>query len=280
MTDELAGIFARFTEIPEMRDRDYVGNDGLIYCGTCGEPRQLLQPKGAIFPEDTKIKIMCACDRARLERQREEDARRELEAWRVRARDTAFALDSIYKTATFDRADATPVIQGAKKYVELYETDFKPNGTGLLLYGDTGTGKSYAAACIANALIDKGYKAIMTNIPRIVNRLQASFEGRNEYLDELANIPLLIIDDLKAERQTEYVMETTFSIIDSRYNTGLPMIITSNLTREQMQDQSAANSRLMSRISERCYPIEVKGSDRRKETGKSEYLRTKVLLGI
>lgn len=290
MKDEKTNIFGRFARTPEMHDGDYIGDDGLIYCGTCGEPKQYLQPAGAIFGEDTKIKVMCKCEREALKRKREEEAARELEYQIARVRDVAFSGDIKYKAARFEDAENTAIIQGAKKYTELFADEFKPLGTGLLMYGDTGTGKSFAAACIANALIDKGYSAIMTNIPHIVNKMQASFEGRNEYIYELAHVDMLILDDLKAERQTEFTNEITFSVIDARYNAGKPLIVTTNLTADQIKatksttdsDKKADpySSRLLSRILEKCHPIEVKGNDRRREAAKADYARNKALLGV
>ena len=102
---------------------------------------------------------------------------------------------------------------------------------GCLFWGGVGTGKSYLAGCIANALMEK-------EVPRphdelcglILNDLAASFEGRNEYISRLCRYPLLIIDDFGMERGTEYGLEQVFSVIDSRYRSGRPLIVTTNLT--------------------------------------------------
>ena len=71
---------------------------------------------------------------------------------------------------------------------------------GYLFWGGVGTGKSYLAACIANALMEKEIAVRMTNFATIFNDLSASFEGRNEYISRLCSYPLLILDDFGMER--------------------------------------------------------------------------------
>ena len=73
---------------------------------------------------------------------------------------------------------------------------------GLLLWGDVGTGKSFFAGCIANALMEKEIPVCMTNFARIINDLASRFEGRNEYIDRLFRYPLLILEDFGVERST------------------------------------------------------------------------------
>ncbi len=78
----------------------------------------------------------------------------------------------------------------------------------ILLWGRVGTGKSYFAGCIANALMEQEIPVCMTNFAAILNDLAASFEGRNEYISRLCSFPLLIIDDFGMERGTEYGSRT------------------------------------------------------------------------
>ena len=66
----------------------------------------------------------------------------------------------------------------------------------------------------------------------ILGDLAASFEGRNEYISRLCSFPLLILDDFGMERGTEYGLEQVYNVIDSRYRSGRPLIVTTNLTLE------------------------------------------------
>ena len=113
--------------------------------------------------------------------------------------------------------------------MERWSEAFRDN-TGLLLFGDVGTGKSFFAGCIANALLERDVPVLMTNFPSILNRLTGVFsEDRTDFIASLELYDLLIIDDLGVERSTEYAMEQMFYVIDSRYRSRKPMIITTNL---------------------------------------------------
>ena len=166
------------------------------------------------------------------------------------------------------------------KYAENF-AEFKKESKGLLLYGGVGTGKTYFAACIANKLIDKGYSVLMTNFARLTNQIQGMYEGKQEFIDSLNKYSLLIIDDLGAERKSEFMQEMVFNIIDSRYRSGLPLIITTNLTTDEIkQPKETSFARIYDRVLERCFPIEVSGHSRRRKNVKDSYFDIKEKLGL
>jgi DNA replication protein DnaC len=157
----------------------------------------------------------------------------------------------------------------------------KERGKGLLLYGNVGTGKSFHAACIVNDLIDKGYPCMMTNFARLVNTIQGMFEGKQDYIDRLNKFDLLVIDDLSAERDTEYMNEIVFNIIDSRYRAGLPLIITTNLTSDEIKHPAdVKKQRTYSRLLEMTIPVEVNGADRRRKKLVNDYAEFSDILGL
>ena len=106
----------------------------------------------------------------------------------------------------------------AHRYVEQWQT-MRTENIGLLLWGGVGTGKSFLAGCIANALMEQEVPVCMTNFARILND---SFSGRNEVVDRLCRYSLLIIDDFGMERGTEYALEQIYNIVDSRYRSRKP----------------------------------------------------------
>jgi len=113
----------------------------------------------------------------------------------------------------------------------------------------------------------------------ILNDLAASFEGRNEYISRLCSYPLLILDDFGMERGTEYGLEQVYSVIDSRYRSGKPLIATTNLTLEELQHpQDTPHARIYDRLTSMCAPVRFTGSNFRKETAQEKLERLKQLM--
>ena len=154
------------------------------------------------------------------------------------------------------------------------------SAAGLLFWGNVGTGKTYIAACIANALIDRGVQVMMTNFSRVLSDLPGMFSGdRNRYIDSFNQYPLLIIDDLGVERGSEFALEQVFNIIDSRYRAKLPLIVTTNLTLQELKNpDSLAKARIYDRVLERCVPIRINNRNIRQENAQENLERAKELL--
>ncbi len=143
---------------------------------------------------------------------------------------------------------------------------------GLLFWGKVGTGKSYLAGCIANALMEKEIPVCMTNFTAILHTLENSFVGRNEYIDRLCRYPLLIIDDLGKERGTEYSLEQVYDIIDSRYRSRKPLIVTTNYTYDMIKNpQDTAHARIYDRLREMCVAVMFDGENLRDKIAQDKY---------
>ena len=270
--DSMEEIIDKISESVPMSDNEYMGRDGLLRCKVCTEP---VQTKIEIFGKEKIVRCICSC------KVKERDAEKEISMIqeRMKKRRICFA-ESNMATWTFENADKTDLTDAMKNYVDNFP-EFRKNGQGLLLYGPVGTGKSYSAACVANALIDKDYSVLMTNFASLVNQLQGMFEGKQEYINSLNRYSLLIIDDLGAERSTEYMAEQVFNIIDSRYRSGLPMIITTNLTADELKKpQAVAYARIYDRVLERCHPVKVDGNSRRKDKLRKSYDDMQQKLGL
>ena len=268
---------ARAAQAIRAEEGDYIGEDGLLYCHKCNTKKQT---EVNILGTIRRPMCLCKCQVAKRAAEEDEHKRREFEKRVHELRRIGFPEVEM-RNWTFSNDDLTneKITKAAQRYVENF-SELRQCGKGLLLYGNTGTGKTYTACEIANALIDKGYPVLVTNFARILNTLQGTFE-KQEYIDGFNNYQLLVIDDLGIERDTAYAKEQVFNIIDSRYRSGLPMIITTNLTMEKIKNpEDIENRRIYDRILERCFPIEVGGSSRRRKAVREDYDEMKNILGL
>ena len=122
----------------------------------------------------------------------------------------------------------------------------KAENTGYLFWGAVGTGKSFLAGCIANALLEQEIEVRMNNFAEVLNDLSANFSEKNTYIKNLCRVPLLILDDFGMERGTEYGLEQIYAVIDGRYRSGKPLIAMTNLTLQELKNpQDIAHARIM-----------------------------------
>ncbi|MCM1277111.1 MAG: ATP-binding protein, partial [Lachnospiraceae bacterium] len=144
----------------------------------------------------------------------------------------------------------------------------------LLLFGGVGTGKTFTAACIANALLEKNYSAVMVSLVSLI-------DGADEIIRRMGDIDLLILDDLGAERSTDYGFERIYAVCDARYRCGKPVIYTSNLPLETFKESADIRcARIYDRVLERCYPVEFRGVSRRKREARRGFEEMNELLGV
>lgn len=257
---------------------DYIGEDGLLVCGKCHTPKQgrYNMPWGEVTPL-----IMCKCEEEKREKEEAERRAAKLRERIMKNRHDAFPEADMSRW-TFDNDDMSNEKVGmvARNYADNFKLMLEKH-KGLLFFGPVGTGKTFYAACIANVLLDLGYPVKMLDFDRIRNTLQSSFEGRQEYLDSFHRCPLLILDDLGMESKSEYMQEIVFSVVDARYKAGLPLIVTTNLTSEQLKNpKDITQQRIYSRILEMCLPVKVDGNDKRREKLKDSFAELSEVLGV
>ena len=181
---------------------------------------------------------------------------------------------------TFDKDNGkNPVMKVARDYVDKW-SDALSGNTGLVLWGDVGTGKTFFAACIANALVEQNVSVKMTNFSTILNDLYAESD-KNKYLDRLNDYSLLIIDDLGIERGTEYALEQVYNVIDIRYKSGRPLIVTTNLTLDELKyPTDIPHKRIYDRVLGMCVPVMFNGVNFRKEEAAAKMEAAKKLFGM
>nr|UWF88658.1 MAG: DnaA protein [Bacteriophage sp.] len=277
--DIIDTISARAARQYSEHEGDYRNEDGLLICGNCHTQKECVLTKS----DGTTKTVHCACDCSVAQNAKEAEEKRK--------RDRLQYLDSMRRTGfpdaemrewTFAKSDHGDQKNEniARRYVANFDA-MRSQGTGLLLCGSVGTGKSFLAAAIANELINQGTPCLMTNFSRIISRVSEKFGGDQKYLDDLNRFDLLIIDDLGSERDTEFTWEKVMNVVDARYRAGLPLIITTNLTLKDLADPSdIRRQRVFSRLKEMCVFLEVNGADRRNKKMRDKMASAKLLLGL
>lgn len=241
-------------------EADYIDAEGLLCCGMCHTRKQVQVSFAGV---DKTVNCICQCEKERRDAHAATLKAEEAQRQRDRNRAAGFP-ESQYREWTFANDDRRNPKNSDMmlRYAERFNAN---SGMGLLLTGDRGTGKTYLSACVANHLIDNGYKVLMTNMSRISNVVNATFEQRQAELDRILSVDLLVIDDLGTERGTDYMLEQVFNVVDGRYKANKPMVISTNLTLQEMHGETGlALGRIYDRIIEKCYPIEFKGQNRRR----------------
>lgn len=252
---------------PDMvNEGDYIADDGLWHCGVCGKAKQKKIDSSFLH---TTVWCICDCKRKEIE-EKEKRMKYEEDMRRVEQIKAVSMMSDKYRKASFSsyivRDENEKALRVAKTYVEDFRkmiTEGHPKtgekNVGLIFYGQTGTGKSYTAACIANALMEQKISVIMTSFVKILQDVNGS-EDEARYIGMLNGCSLLIIDDLGAERNTDYALEKVYNVIDSRVRTDKPMILTTNLSfDEMMKNPDIRYRRIYDRIFEHCIPVEIPG---------------------
>lgn len=278
MNIDLSGLMA-VKEAPG----DYVGEDGLLYCGKCHTPKQIwlsFDPATG-GKKRTLVRSACKCQKEADEAERRKAEReRFLQDMERRREDGISCPDGLrHNFAEDDRAEAR-VSDACRRYVEHWE-EMRAENIGILFHGTVGTGKSFFSSCIGNALLERQIPVAATNFPRLLNLLQGTSD-RQKLLDRLSIYKLLILDDLGVERDSAYAAEQIFNIIDARASSGLPVIVTTNLTLEELEHPAFMQyARIYDRVLDMC-PVRLKmvGNSRRKGNAEArKQLAQRILLG-
>ena len=259
---------------------DYTDDDtGLLMCGQCHTKKQ---KKISFLGEERIVGCLCRCAAEKLEKEREE-YRVEEELLNIQKMKSAGLQDRTFYNYILDRCDASQEnAVYAKRYVEHF-SEMVQTGQGLLFWGNVGTGKTFLAGCIANALLEQKIPVLMTSFPKILNALGGLYSSeRNEYLASLNRYTLLVIDDMGIERESQYTVETIYTVIDERYKSGKPFIITTNIQLDALKNpQDVEHARIYDRIMERCMPVFFGGKNYRSELGQGNRdTAKKVLTGV
>lgn len=265
MNEVMENIVAKAQEVNGYKTGDYLASDGLLYCGKCHNPKQ-------VRIDDKTFPCRCLCGEISLEQEKEEKRHKENDE----RRHLCFSSPLLEKYRLEDLQDGKSSKIG-NVYIDNWDS-MKADGAGLLLWGNVGTGKSFLAAAIANAVIDKGESVRMRTAGEIVLETQDR-PDKLAYISELCKMSLLVIDDLGAERETSFGAEIIYTLIDKRYESGKPMIFTTNTPLKEINEATdRTKKRIYDRILAVCTPVQLVGESKRKAIGADRTSRLRELI--
>jgi len=207
-------------------------------CPRCGGAGWAVSPEGTLF----------LCDCGAMERRR--GGERHASA-RIPERYSKKRL------STFDASNKLreAILQDARRYVEGFTLQ---GDYGLMIRGVTGSGKTHIALGILHEVIERGFSGLYCNVPDLLARLRSSYdpdsdEAESEIIEECRACDLLVLDDLGSESTSDWVLDRLYLIINRRYESLRPVIVTTNCNEEQLREK--VGRRITSRLYEMCRPF-------------------------
>jgi DNA replication protein DnaC len=201
---------------------------------------------------------------------------RERRLAQARARGVNQTLPPRYRSVSLDAPPVSEMARDARSRavvaeIRAYLDELEPNlaaGRGLWLMGDVGTGKTTLAMLVSKHAIEAGRTVAIYSLPRLLARIRRTYdaEAREDsyltFFERLTSVDLLHIDDLGAEKSSDWVLEQLYAIVDERYQAQRAMVVTTNLRVDELEEQ--IGQRTVSRLVEICGdPLPLFGGDLR-----------------
>jgi DNA replication protein DnaC len=219
-------------------------------------PRGLCDGSGWILDEEADVARPCECREARINR--------------ASSRRIGSGIPRRFRGVSFDRNPIRDMDPMVLRQVRDFVADVDRNldrGRGYWFYGDVGTGKTSLAMLISKAANEAGRSVAIYSVPQLLADIKSTYEdgSGSSYLGlfrRLSRVDLLHLDDLGAEKRTEWVLEQLYAIVNERWQEQRSIVVTTNLSDGELRDQVGA--RIVSRLSEMCVTIPIMGHDLRR----------------
>jgi DNA replication protein DnaC len=189
---------------------------------------------------------------------------------RARLRGVASVIPAKYRGVSFERPPITQmnevVVRRVREFCEGINASLD-RGRGLWIYGSAGTGKTTLAMLVSRTALEAGRSVAIYSLPKLLARIRRTYDagtGEQSYaelFERLASVDLLHIDDLGAEKQTEWVLEQLYALVNERYEAQRSLVVTTNHDESELEEQIGA--RVVSRLAEMCETLPVFDEDRR-----------------
>jgi DNA replication protein DnaC len=217
-------------------------------------PFELCDGSGFLVDEESNTAYDCRCRPQRVAL--------------AKARSLSAVIPRRYRDVAFERPPVTEIdpqiVTATRRFADTIDQKLDA-GRGLWFMGPVGTGKTTLAMLVSKAALKAGRSVAIYSLPRLLNEIRDTHRAERSHvdlLDRLTAIDLLHIDDVGAERTTDWVLEELYSIVNARYEDQRSMVITTNiLDREALCEQ--ITERTVSRLTEMCDELPLLGHDRR-----------------
>lgn len=252
------------------------------YCSICGQlvPKKKLMILGV----EKIVQPKCICEVEAWEQGVREATDRKQKN-EIERRFSISTLGDRFQECRFDTLHGRPGIEKAASLARSYALNFDDyGGDSLLIWGMPGNGKSHLAAAVCHEIKENGKIPVFQSVPELLERIRNTFQRNNKETEQeimyaLRECDLLVLDDIGAEKTSDWVLEVLFRIIDGRYRNKRPTMFTTNFSPTELlyrfmpdkptADHEVSAKRLHSRILEVSTIVENKATDYRLEVAKA-----------